>query len=585
LARPQAVVLFLLALAGVVLPHAATAQTSGRLGAPSAACVNLGPGTVAAEHVHACLAAGKRVVLVRAKIEKPLDLTDIGLVRGPFECRRCTFASGLFASDVTFRRTVDLSGSQIGGPFDAVGAIFDGPVLFGAFRGPATFGGDADFTLAVFNDLATFRGATFGGEASFILAKFHMDASFASVVFKKARFQGASFRGTANFTDSMFEDTAVFAGTTFGGRAGFREAKFSNSASFAGSVFRDAADFTEAEFETGAIFDYAQFVSNGSFLDATFTGTGKSVAASFLAVGASGDLDFSSCKFNVVTGRVGGATAGGLALTEASAVEKPRSSVPWVATFFDLASAGTVSFRDTSFESGYSIQMNGISTKDLVMTVRIAGLVADGADDVTKEQQRHVLELIQASAKARGDLSQANDAYYRLRVLVSRKYSLFHRYVVDWPFYREVAGYLVEPLNPLLTLVALMTAFALCRALGGRAAVRRVARTLRRPKRILGALARTFVRFWDTFLRRPKRILGALGRTFVWFWGILGALARTFVRFWDNFLRNLGDILWRRDDASLLRRTEILAYRVLFAVFLIALANSNPTLKQLIEAI
>jgi hypothetical protein len=530
--------------------------------------------------VRACLQTGKRVVLVGTTIEGALDLSAIDVVRQPFECRGCTLNGGLLASDVTFARTLDLSGARIVGRLDAAGAIFNGPVLFGAVPRPALLHGGADFSLAVFNDLATFAGASLQGEAAFTLAKFHGDASFAGAAFAKADFDNTSFSGPADFDASTFAQPSVFAGASFAARAGFREASFSSSASFLGSVFSGVADFTQAEFGGGATFDVAQFVSNASFLKATFMGTAPGLAASFVGTGASGDVDFSFASFQMPQ-PLSAVTGGGPAGTTSDGAAAAPDVVPLVASFFGLASAGTVSFRSAAFEPGYAIQMNDISAKGLVMTIGTAGSVADGPDDVTKEQQRHVLELIQASAKGRGDLGRANDAYFRLRTLVSRGYSWPHKYLLDIPFYRGIGGYLVEPLNPLLTLVALGAGFALLRTFGGRAAINRLWRALRHGQHLPRAL---WQRVWPT-LRHPRRIPAAT-------WNALrdtpSAFWQTFVRWWDHLLEFLVSIVWRTSSGaqpSLLRRTEVLVYRVLFAVFLIGLANSNPTLKQLIEAI
>jgi hypothetical protein len=59
---------------------------------------------------------------------------------------------------------------------------------------------------------------------------------------------------------------------------------------------------------------------------------------------------------------------------------------------------------------------------------------------------------------------RANDAFYRLQVLRSRHYAWPLR-VVDFVFYRGVAGYLVRPIHPLLVLLGLVLLAALLRML------------------------------------------------------------------------------------------------------------------------
>ena len=67
-------------------------------------------------------------------IDGPLDLSvgDKDVIGRVFKCRGCTFAGPVSAPDVTFDRTVDLSGSTFEDTVDFTGATFNAPVLFGA---------------------------------------------------------------------------------------------------------------------------------------------------------------------------------------------------------------------------------------------------------------------------------------------------------------------------------------------------------------------------------------------------------------------------------------------------------------------
>src|SRR5262249_18438774 len=150
-------------------------------------------------------------------------------------------------------------------------------------------------------------------------------------------------------------------------------------------------------------------------------------------------------------------------------------------------------------------------------------------NDEDENNERKILALIESSAKQRGDLGIANDAYYRLRILTSNHYGQPWR-ALDYVFYRGVAGYLVRPLRPLLVLFVSVFLLALIRAL-----------RLRKPSGS-GSSRRL----------RPRQ-LGAAA----WAWS-------------QNLLADVFDTLARvvpgrgaGGELSLGRRVEILIYRIL----------------------
>jgi len=161
-----------------------------------------------------------------------------------------------------------------------------------------------------------------------------------------------------------------------------------------------------------------------------------------------------------------------------------------------------------------------------------------------------VLKLIESTAKADGDLGTENDARYEIQVLASNKYSLALR-VLDWVFYRQIAGYLVRPLHPLiawLTFVALLAGYRLTRR-----------------KDLL-----TYP--WSRPHRRLPRRIAALG---------VGA-----VRSLEEFAEGLSSVGPRRPDEAGQKRSALEANisRALVACIVVGLASADPTLSQVVHA-
>jgi uncharacterized protein YjbI with pentapeptide repeats len=493
--------------------------------------------SMAASQIAKMLRTGHAMILASVTVRGRLELTHVGTVRQPFKCRDCTFPRGLDAADVIFERTVDLSGSRIRGPADFGGATFEGPALFTAAPHPAEFARRVNFRLAVFEDLATFDQATFHKLARFNLTRFRGEASFASSTFANVTFSGAALGGGAIFDSTTFDSHADFERTTFGA-VDFRGASFGSRAVFASATFGGAADYGDATFYRGAVFDEAQFGSGAAFVGTEFDG--PVLVASFERAGAAGSLDFSFAQFKP-----------DLEPTTDADADRDRQDQPLPAlSFSELVSGGTVSFSSASFPPGFSIAMNRILAKNLVLGVADASRV-DDAGDKKMLNRRHVLELIESSAKARDDLLVANDADYELHVIAARNYGLVHR-IFDVVVYRWIAGYFVRPLRPLVTLVLLALVLAAARLFRHRAPPRPHAR--RRHRRFHGFGRRSFAVLVNEFLDALTRILPQ-----------------------------------RRTDESptarLGHRIEAVTYRVLLACALIGLANSNPTLRQLVDAV
>jgi Pentapeptide repeats (9 copies) len=438
-----------------------------------------------------------------------LDLRTLQVVRPLFQCRDCRIVGSLVAADVRFEHAVDLSGIKVGGTTDFHGATFAAPVLFGAEfarASGATFSGDVDFSLATFDDLVSFNGANFQHGATFALTRFRSDTVFANTTFdRRASFTAAVFGGATRFDQADFTDGAELDRASFRGRADLRRSEYGGAASFAEADFAHGADFSESTFDRPATFTRARFAEGASFAGVRFSGEKSPDAATFERVVSRGRLNFTDATF----GRD--------------------------VDFRDVT-ADAVSFDHASIPSRASLFMRSLAADDLVLSV-------DATDRVDAGSREPIVDLIESSAKTRGDIGLANDAHYRLQMLASRDDSLPQR-IADTIFYRGIAGYFVRPLRPVLVLLVLAVAFAVWRQLEwGRGVAGRSA--WRRPS--LPEAERVPMRVFDS--------LASIGRG--------GADA----------------------GASAARRLEILTYRVLIVCALIGLANSNPTLRQMFDAL
>ena len=464
--------------------------------------------TIPSSEVRAALLHRHGFVRSGLRLQGDLVLQQLD-VAGPFRCRRCILEGRLLAADATFHRTVDLSGSQLRATANFEGATFFGPAVFGRGPGPgdfATFSDEANFAYATFDELATFQSVRFEHGAEFSLARFQGDAAFS-----EARF---------------FGQDVFFYSTQFSGEARFDQAAFEPKASFRRAAFGGPADFSQARFGQTAGFSESHFAQGGTFLGAEFRSACPVRAVSFEHVLATKALDFTAARF-----------AG-----------------PAV---FTSVSAEGLNFADTQFSGGRTqtkmchpargVALRGGTVGDLVMAV-------DSATANVTDVPRTALERIEASAKARGDLRVANDAHYRLRVLKSSDY-WWPWHVLDVVFYRSIAGYLVRPLRPLLTLLSLAFAVFLLRS---------ARRALSKSKRYSVAKSELAVRrpVFDTVARGSNELLD------------------TFTAIWPRKPDPQAS-----DWTRLGRRLESLAYRLLIVCVLLGVANSNPTLRQMLDAI
>lgn len=137
----------------------------------------------------------------------------------------------------------------------------------------ATFKCSANFGGTVFSGNPAFAGATFEREASFHGAIFSGGAWFDDTVFKGVvEFDSVTFSGRVRFDGAAFHAAAWFNETSFSGGAWFGKATFGGATGFAFSVFNEAAIFSEVTFSGIAGFNSATFHGDADFGRAMFCG-------------------------------------------------------------------------------------------------------------------------------------------------------------------------------------------------------------------------------------------------------------------------------------------------------------------------
>jgi uncharacterized protein YjbI with pentapeptide repeats len=401
-----------------------------------------------------------------------------------------------------------------------------------------------DLSGSTFRKSVDFTGARFEGPALFRAGLSEEDAL--------GRTPPCRFRGPASFSLTVFDDVVSFASTRFCAQADYRDARFAD-ASFSRARFTTAT-FARSSFRGGALFNDAHFTHHASYEEADFRGRtdfarsefndGADFAATRFSEGAS----FLAAKFRV--SQKDGAD-------EAISLEDAVSSGDLdfmfakfrkeIATFSGLVAAGSLVLRDAEFDPANGVNMNRMQVRDLVLDVDSVNSVNDRSEQIA------VLKMIEDSAKERDDLATANDAHYRLRELKSASYSSFWG-ALDYVFYRGVAGYLVRPLRPLLVLVGLAAIVALFRMGRRRAQAGSPQTTTRRHQ------------LWHATGARCATFLGCM----------LDTLALAGPR------RGAGEA---KTPPVLAERFEVVAYRLLLVCALIGLANSNPTLRQMLDSL
>jgi hypothetical protein len=452
-------------------------------------------------------------------------------MRGGLTCRRCHFQGNVDLGGSDIAGSLELPGSTFGGIVDLRGTHVRGRVGMSEaqFTGPvlasrsAAFDGPVDFSLANFSSLVSFKTAAFRQGASFPLARFGGDAIFSGA--------GGKLNDSGTSTSG-----SNFARATFQGSADFDGFQFNSPVTFQGAVFRGHTDFSDVSFAQVS-FGRAVFGAGATFVAATFaTVCPFTQGDTFDDVESDADLNFSFAQIN-------------------SSIDFETVAVKGTLSF-DGATAGQATAKKKVSCNGLTDEV-AIDRPSLHLLDLTAGALDMGVpfalQTVNSEDRRSVLALIEASAKERGDLGRANAADYASHVLKSQGYS-WPWHVLDFVFYRTSAGYLVRPSNPLLVLLVLAAVMAVYRAAHtGAGDTALPPATI--AARIAGRLPRAFVQTVSLIV--PAR------------WTTGGG----------------GDGAGSIDRSGTFIQIETFTYRVLFACVLIGLANSNPTLRQMLDSI
>ena len=475
----------------------------------------------------ACLQVGP-VDLAGATITGPLDLTAVDVVPYPFRCVDCTFRGDVNVSDVTFDRLVAFERVVIEGNLDARGARFAGAVLARGQREggePSGIRGDANFSLARFDEALQLDSTTFGGE----------------VTFESARFAGAvTMSGTDLMAPANFDRIVADESFSMGGPDPF-------DPTGPNGVAQDVVTMRNATFE-GDLDLGARTFRNG--LIATGARVGGRLTLRSAAV--TGDADLERVTVNDLD-------ATGLEVTGPSTPCAQRTS---------SAGSGTLDLSDLRAESItlaqavvdelilQGAQVAGranIELTELTCVASFDGLAADSltvdlaaVDRAGPAARQSMYKTIVETAKEGGDLELANEATYR-RYVDLNSGDAWPKATLDNVFYRGMAGYMVKPLRPLVCLLVLW---------------------------LVGTIVRYVTSIRPTAGGPPLTVADHLGVA-------LGEAGRAIIRPTPKLPAGSNLLTW----PSIGRLVEYLASKILLVILVISISNNSTALDKVVEAV
>lgn len=458
-----------------------------------------------------------------------------------------------FAGIVTGARGADLAGVTVEGDLDLrdlesiarpfrcrscrfTGAFIATDLIFERIvdLSGSVFEAPADFSAAIFEDRAGLEGARFAESVTFGLTRFLSGASLAGV---------------------EFGESAAFERARFGGDAGFEEAAFASEARFEAAQFDERADFAGASFAAAADFSATGFAERASFVRAEF-GRVADFGGATMADGANLGANVFRQGLMLV-----GVTAGGL-------IEFPGAVLFQEGFFVNLSSTGSLVLDGMSLHPEAELFMDGLAVDRLILDVERQVDFVQGPAVKTR-----VLELVERTGRESGDLALANRARFRLLDMQGARKEGLDR-VVDRLIFRDVGGYLVRPLNPIIALLSLIMAGGLIRS------ARPLGDTLRNwwPASASGGdslnARQVLRRVLLTLEKATARILA----------GIAAAMRVAVKRKADHI--ELGDPERTREYLMVgVLWCEFLVYKLVFATIVLALGNSNSAVRQLLDAV
>lgn len=443
---------------------------------------------------------------------------------------------------LTVEGDLDLRSLQrVARPFRCRGCRFTGAVVATDLiferivdvRG-SVFEGSTDLSAAIFEDRAGFEDTKFAGPATFGLTRFLAGASFA----------GSDFDEAAVFERAQFGDDAVFSDTVFAGDADFEAARFNEAADFAGADFAADGNFAAADFAERASFVRADFAGTANFRGAT------------MAAGA--NLRVNEFAGDLMLAEV---TAGG-------SIEFTGALLYKNGFFVNLSSTGTLVLEGMDLHPDAELLMDRIGADGLTMDVERQIDFVQGT-----LVKANVLELVERTGRESGDLALANRARFELLDLQGERKEGLDR-VVDRLVFRDVGGYLVRPLNPIRALLLLILTGGLIRS------ARSVGSSVR------GWSQAGMLRMSSASPRQLlHRVLLMLEKATARVLAGIAATMKVAVKPKADHIR-LGDPERTREYLKVgVLWCEFLVYKLVFAAIVLSLGNSNPTVRQLLDAV
>ncbi len=385
-----------------------------------------------------------------------------------------------------------------------------------------------------------------------ILTNSRIDNSFMApfVTFEgPVDFSGTTFGGAVDVRGSLFQGDSRWADATVSADFNASGARFTRALDFGDARALSTASFQRATFEDVAFLERAEFNGEGHFERASFSTSAEFSRASFSTDAYFDDMtvaenaDFSLGRFS------------GTAFFR-------RISVGGTLDFFegeftsdailDGVSAHALNLSSSRF--GRSLAMNGSALDSLRMDL-------DDIDRLPADQQRiDVLHQIEKTARDGGRTEVANDASFRRQTITNDQRKPVYRAVV-YVFGEQIAGYLVRPLRPVRAMLFVAAIGVIVRLETARRHDRRQRRSTSRGKRLLrGSTA---------------------------FFQSLGAAVSVAIIPKPPKLSLEPD--QHEDLATLVpagaRWAEYLAQKALNAVFVIAIGNTIPGAKDVIDSI
>jgi len=455
--------------------------------------------------------SGTSAVRCALAVSLPIAVAIVALMAaGPADAETCAFdnedtTTGVELAECVADGGVDVAGIQVVGAVELDGLAITGPFVCR----------DCDFT-----GVLSLRDTSLSGRVDLRGSEFG-SASESGMVFDA---EGAVFHHNVIFSTADSQSTAHgewrMTAASFDRVARFEHFTFEGPVSFASVRFSSDAQFRQAVFGADAVFD---------------------------GVRVGGDLDFGHAGFRGALSAIGARVGRTL---DAGAIYS--CDVRYANTVVD----GSFRLSGASFILGPKEDETESESCDVCGDVvdleqLIAGTVyVDEADIATISGPRgkdDISELLEANARARGDLETGNNAQY------NRLWR--HGSLVDKAFYGLAGGYLVRPLQPFSMIVVVLLAGMVFRMIG----------ELRRRKATLAETAKRYSIEVNGRPIPPKEWLGLVSTSFSGAW----------FNVWPP-------VKWDRHRRPTEWTQAVLVWVLLFAT-LKGMANSLPIVRDLLS--